>query len=84
MKSLAFDVLGMTHGACAQQVHHALAHLDGITFAAVTLWPGQATVLADSSRLSNGDIESAIGRLGYRATLRPDQPSLQTRPFTRR
>ena len=74
MQTLSFDVSGMTCGGCSSSVQRALSQLDGISRAEVTLSPGVATVQADPDRVTPGQIESAITRLGYPAKARPCVP----------
>lgn len=71
MQTLSFDVSGMTCGGCTGSVQRALAAIDGVSHAEVTLRPGVATVVADPGRVTSAQIEAAIGRLGYPARPRP-------------
>lgn len=71
MQTLSFDVRGMTCGGCTGSVQRALSKLDGVSHAEVSLCLGIATVLADPSRVTPVQIESAIATLGYPAKVRP-------------
>ena len=71
MKTLSFDVHGMTCGGCTGSVQRAISKLDGVSHAEVTLRPGVATVVADPARITPDQIESAITKLGYPAKVRP-------------
>ena len=70
MQTLSFDIKGMTCGGCTGSVQRALSKLAGVSHAEVTLTPGVATVVVDSSRVTAAQIESAITHLGYAATAR--------------
>lgn len=71
MQSLHFDVSGMTCGGCTGKVQGALAKIDGVSHAEVTLRPGGATVMADPTRVTAAQIEAAITQLGYPTKARP-------------
>lgn len=71
MQTFSFDVTGMTCGGCSGSVQRALAQIDGVSQAEVTLRPGLATVLADPDRVTAAHIEAVITRLGYPAHARP-------------
>ena len=67
MQTLSFDVSGMTCGGCTGSVQRALSKIDGVVQADVTLRPGVATVVVDTARVTPGQLEAAITRLGYPA-----------------
>ena len=71
MKTLTFDVHGMTCGGCTSSVKRALGQLDGVNSVEVTLQPGTAIVQADSDVVTSAQIESAIATLGYQVNVRP-------------
>ena len=71
MQTLKFDVHGMTCGGCTGSVQRALSKIDGVSHVDVTLSPGSATLEADTSRVTPGQIEAAISSLGYQAKLHP-------------
>ena len=71
MRTLSFDVSGMTCGGCTGSVQRALSKIDGVSHTEVTLRPGVATVVADSERVTSAQIEAAITGLGYPAKARP-------------
>ena len=71
MKTLTFDVHGMTCGGCTSSVKRALGKLDGVNSVEVTLQPGTATVQVDSGLVTSGQIESAIATLGYQVNVHP-------------
>ena len=77
MKTLNFDVSGMTCGGCTGSVQRMLSELDGISQAQVTLNPGLATVVTDPARVTPAQIESAIAQIGYPAKVRPAAPGQQ-------
>lgn len=74
MQTLGIDVNGMTCGGCTGGVQRALAKMDGISQASVTLNPGVATVIADLNRVTVAQIESAISTLGFPAKVRLTAP----------
>lgn len=80
MKTLSFDVRGMTCGGCTSGVQHALSQLDGVSHVEVILRPGIATVVADPARVTPARIESTIAELGYAAKLRPAEHDEQAQP----
>ena len=71
MQTFSFDVSGMTCGGCTGSVQRALAQIDGVSHAEVTLRPGLATVVADPAQVTPEHIEAVITRLGYPAHARP-------------
>jgi len=80
MKTLSFNVGGMTCGGCTSGVQRALSQLDGVSHVEVTLRPGIATVVADPARVTPARIESAIAKLGYAAKLRPAERDEEAQP----
>ncbi len=80
MQTLSFDVSGMTCGGCTSSVQRALGKLEGVSHAEVTLHPGVATVQTDPARVTPGQIESAIAKLGYPAKARPAAHGETPRP----
>ena len=71
MQTFKFDVHGMTCGGCTGSVQRTLGKIVGVSHVAVSLSPGSASVEVDTERVTPGQIEAAIGSLGYRATLQP-------------
>ena len=71
MQTLKFDVHGMTCGGCTASVQRALSKIDGVSHVDVALSPGSATLEADTSCVTPGQIEAAISSLGYQAKLHP-------------
>ena len=71
MQTLKFDVHGMTCGGCTGSVQRALSKIDGVSHVEVALSPGSATLVADTSRVTAGQIEAAIRSIGYPAKLHP-------------
>jgi copper chaperone len=71
MQTTSFEVRGMTCGGCTSSVQRAISQLDGVTRAEVSLHPGIATVVADPARVTTAQIQAAITKLGYAATVRP-------------
>ena len=69
MQTLKFDVHGMTCGGCTGSVQRVLSKIDGVSHVDVSLRPGSATLEADTSRVTPGQIEAAISSLGYQAKL---------------
>ena len=71
MQTLKFDVHGMTCGGCTVSVQRALSKIDGVSHVDVSPRTGSATLEADTMRVTPGQIEAAIGSLGYQA--KPDR-----------
>jgi copper chaperone CopZ len=63
----------MTCGGCTASVQRELSKIDGVSRVDVSLEPGTATLDADSTRVTPGQIEAAIRGLGYQAKLHPDR-----------
>ena len=80
MQTFVFDVRGMTCGGCTGSVQRALAKIDGVGHAEVTLRPAVATVAADPARVTATRIEAVITQLGYAATLRPAEHTEAPQP----
>lgn len=70
MKTLSFDVDGMTCGGCSGSVQRTLSQLSGIRHAEVTLTPGVVPVVVAPTLVTSAQIESAITGLGYPAKVR--------------
>jgi copper chaperone len=70
MHTLEFDVQGMSCGGCTGSVQRALASVDGVSHADVTLHPGTASVQVDPSRVTGAQIDAVIEKLGYKAHVR--------------
>ncbi len=75
MKTLSFDVGGMTCNACTEKVAHALTKLDGVSHADVDLKSGIATAMTDPDHVNAALLTSVISDLGYTAKARADQPA---------
>ena len=80
MQTLGFDVRGMTCGGCTGSVQRTVSKLDGVNQAEVTLRTGIATVMVDPARVTPAQIEAAITKLGYPATVRPAQLDEHAQP----
>ena len=72
MKTLKFDIQGMTCGGCTGSVQRVLSEIDGVSHVDVSLQPGAATLDADTERVTPVQIEAVIRGLGYQANLHPD------------
>ena len=75
MKTLSFDVGGMTCSDCTDKVQHALNKLNGVSHAEVTLKPGVATAMTDPDYVDAKLLESVITQLGYTAKERAVNPA---------
>ena len=71
MQTFKFDVHGMSCGGCTGSVQRALSKIAGVSHVAASLSPGSASMEVDTTRVTPGQIEAAIGNLGYQATLQP-------------
>ena len=67
MKTMKFEITGMTCSACAQHVEKAVNKLDGIKTANVNLLTNRLTVEADPSVIGAEDIIAAVEKSGYGA-----------------
>ncbi|HFI0336884.1 TPA: heavy metal translocating P-type ATPase [Streptococcus suis] len=68
-QSQTLAIEGMTCATCALTVEKALNKLDGIQNASVNLATEKATIQYDPAHLSLSDIETAVEKAGYKATL---------------
>ncbi len=71
MRTLSFDVGGMTCGGCRVKVEHRLGQIAGVSQATVTLQPGIATVVLDPELVTEDQVISAIKDAGFSAAARP-------------
>ncbi len=69
MDTVKFKVSGMTCGHCQMAVKKALESIEGVKSATVDLEKGMATVEADTSMVSTGQMIEAIDEAGYQAVL---------------
>jgi len=70
MKSTTFRVDGMHCEGCAETVKAVLGAEDGVLAAEVSFESREARVLFDPARTDETRIALAIGRPGYRATVK--------------
>ena len=59
----------MTCGGCSARVQHVLGRLEGVGQIDVQLRPGSLTVVVDPTRVTLAQIEGAIAKVGFLATL---------------
>lgn len=69
MKKEKYIVTGMTCGACSARVEKAVNKLEGTSHVQVNLLTGSMMLERDESRLNAADIEEAVRKAGYSATL---------------
>ena len=69
MKKEKYIVTGMTCGACSARVEKAVNKLEGTSRVQVNLLTGSMMLERDESRLNAADIEEAVRKAGYSATL---------------
>jgi len=67
-----FDVTGMTCSACSSRVEKCVSKLDGMNEVTVNLLTNSMQVEFDDTRLSTGDIISAVTQAGYGASVKQD------------
>lgn len=67
-------VWGMTCDSCADNVHRALSHLDGVGRVDVDLAEARAVVHGSSAALDDATLQAAVERIGY-ATTPPTPPA---------
>ncbi len=70
-----FDVTGMTCSACSSRVEKCVRKLDGMNDVTVNLLTNSMQVEFDDSKLSTGDIISAVTQAGYGASVKQNGPS---------
>ena len=66
MKTVQFEVTGMSCGHCVGAVKAAAASVDGVTVESVSI--GSVVVSLDETRARVGDVVDAIADAGYEAT----------------
>ncbi|HQT31198.1 MAG TPA: heavy-metal-associated domain-containing protein [Thiobacillus sp.] len=69
MNTLQLNITGMTCGGCVNSVQNVLAALPGVESVQVTLDPGLAKVVYDSSRIAPAALQQAVIDAGFGATL---------------
>jgi P-type Cu+ transporter len=77
-KQLEFDVSGMTCAACVSRIESALSQEPGVASASVNLALSRASVSA-ADTVSPDQLEEAVARAGYSATLRTDPTAVADR-----
>lgn len=70
-ETLVLDIKGMHCSGCASGIEAMLKRVDGVTRADVSYEEHQARVEYDPSKTNPETIIEAIGKLGYKATLKP-------------
>jgi copper chaperone len=65
MNEITLSVTGMTCGGCVNSVHKVLTALPGVQSADVTLTPGQARVVYDTTRVDRAALVQAVVDAGY-------------------
>lgn len=68
MNEIILSVTGMTCGGCVNSVTRVLTTLPGVQTAEVTLTPGQARVVFDSTRIDRAALVQAIVDAGFGVT----------------
>ena len=71
MKTLSFDVGGMTCGGCRVKVEHRIGQLIGVSQATVALETGIATIVLDPALVSVARVIATINEAGFTAAARP-------------
>ena len=69
METKTLGVQGMMCEACVGHVTKALAGLDGVQSAVVSLENAQATVTYDPAKVQASQMQEAIEEEGYKATI---------------
>ncbi len=69
-KSVTLDVKGWTCGSCAAATRIALKKLDGVENVKTESDKGEAVVTYDDAKVTPERMIEAVGRLGYKATLK--------------
>ncbi|MFC4598011.1 heavy metal translocating P-type ATPase [Cohnella hongkongensis] len=74
-----FKLEGMTCAACANRIEKGLAKLPGVTSVSVNYALESASVEFQPGRLSVGEMQSRVKRLGYRAIVRQEEANADDR-----
>ena len=69
-KTVSFDVKGWTCASCSAATRIALKKLDGIESVKTESEKGEAIVVYDDAKVTPERMVEAIGRLGYKATIK--------------
>lgn len=72
MEKNKFDITGMSCAACAANIQRAVQKLPSVTKAEVNLLANSMATEYDGAVLSPAEIEAAVEKAGYGATLRQD------------
>ena len=75
MKKDTFDISGMSCAACSSRVQKTMDNLTGVGSAAVNLLKNSMVVEYDEKVLTADEIEAAVAKAGYGATLRLETAS---------
>ncbi|MBC1424656.1 heavy-metal-associated domain-containing protein [Listeria seeligeri] len=65
MEKLTLKIEGMTCGHCEARVEKALAEVDGVTNAKVSLEEGTATVEFETGKVTEDSLIDAVEEAGY-------------------
>jgi copper chaperone CopZ len=68
-KEVTFRVEGMHCVACAMNIDGELEEMPGVVEAETTYAKGKTRVLYDPAKVKVGELEKAVKRVGYEATL---------------
>ncbi len=68
METTTLKIDGMTCGGCVASVTRVLRAVPGVSDAAVTLTPGQATVTFDEAKTNVPALREAVEEAGYGVT----------------
>lgn len=60
-----FDIEGMMCNGCEKRVNNAVTSLDGVSECKASAQDNNATVVFDSSKVSEDQIKEAIEEIGY-------------------
>lgn len=67
MRTVTFEVAGMTCGGCAARVERAIRELQGVSEVRVEVARGRAVVTFDAALVALSRIEAASARAGFPA-----------------
>lgn len=68
MNTIQLSITGMTCGGCVNSVQNVLAALPGVQSVHVTLNPGQADVVYDTTRITPDELIQAVIDAGFGVT----------------
>ena len=82
MANKTFTIEGMTCAACARAVERAARKIDGVSEAAVNFATEKLNIVYDENKVSVEDIQAAVAKAGYKATIESSTRTLKIQGMT--